>query len=163
MKPEPIRVEELLFSHQDLEVLQLAKNFSQDTDQDEWIDDDVVLMSCANVRADPERMSTNCFIAYEGSAPIGFLVGVTFQPFHRRGIVASQIFCYVEPRARGGLAVRRMHQALDKWAQLNGATQIHTSTTNSRYAARTSKLFEKLGYRRVGSTHMKEIAYGNAG
>lgn len=152
-----IRVEELLRAEQDLEVLQLAKNFAKDNDQNEWVDDDVVLHSCARVRLKPERTDVNCFIAYEGNKAIGFFVGVIYAPFHRKGLVASQVFCYVDSIARGSLAVKRMHTAFDNWAKLSGATSAQTSTTNTRYAERASKIFDKLGYKRVGYTHLKEF------
>lgn len=152
-----ITVEELQRAEQDLEVLALAKEFVNDVDVKEWVDEDTTLLSCIRIRNDVERTSVNLFIAYEGSKPIGFLVGVASPAFHRPGIVAEQKLCYVTRTARSLVAVKRLVQAYERWARLCGATQIFTGTVNRRYAERTSKLFEYFGYARVGSLHVKEI------
>lgn len=152
-----IRVEELTRHSQDLEILRMGKAFCNDTDLNEHVDDDVLLMSCIKVRQDVDRQYVNCFIAYADTTPVGFLVGVTTPAFHRLGIVAEQKLCYVEPTARGGYAVVRLIKAFERWSRINGATQIFTGTANLRYAERTSKLLEHFGYARVGALHVKEI------
>jgi hypothetical protein len=152
-----ITVRELTRAEQDLEILKLGKEFCNDVDLAEHVDDEVLHLSCIKVRQDVERNYINCFIAYEDGSPIGFLVGVTMHAFHRRGVVAEQKLCYVTPSARGSIAVKLLIRAFEQWARVNGATQIFTGTANLRYAERTSKLFEHLGYARVGSLHVKEI------
>lgn len=150
-------VRELLSSKQDFEILKLAQEFANDVDLNEEIEDDILLMSCIRVRNDPERGNVNVFIAYDGDDAVGFLVGVTSGAFHRRAVVAEQKLCYVTKSARGSLAVKLLIKAYERWARLNGATQIFTGTANKRYAERTSKLLEHLGYARVGAMHVKEI------
>lgn len=159
LEPKPLRItiEELTRSEQDIEILRMAKEFCKDVDLTEHVDDNVLLMSCIQTRNDIDRKQVNCFIAYDGEHAIGFLVGVTTGAFHRHGIVAEQKLCYVTPTARGTLAVKLLIRAFERWARINGATQIFTGTANQRYAERTSKLFEHLGYARVGSLHVKEI------
>lgn len=151
------RVEELTTPDQDLEVLRMGHNFIADVDLNERVDDDVTLMSCIRIRQDVDRQYINLFIAYFDNKPKGFLVGVATPAFHRLGIVAEQKLCYVEPSARGSTAAMYLVQAYEKWARLNGATQLFTGTVNRRYAERTAKFFEHLGYARVGSLHVKEI------
>lgn len=157
LPPMRITIEELTRSEQDIEILKMAKAFCNDVDLNEHVDDDVLLLSCIQIRNDIDRKQVNCFVAYDGSEPIGFLVGVATGAFHRQGIVAEQKLCYVSPTARGSLAVKLLIRAFERWARINGATQIFTGTANQRYAERTSKLFEHLGYARVGSLHVKEI------
>lgn len=152
-----IVVRELLDREQDFEILHMAQMFAEDVDLDESVDVDTVLLSCIKVRLDIDRKNVNCFIAYEHNKPIGFLVGVASPAFHRKGIVAEQKLCYVIPNRRGSFAALRLVQAFERWARLQGSTQIFTGTANKRYAEKTSKFFEQIGYARVGSLHVKEI------
>lgn len=155
--PKGVRVEELSRSSQYADVLALAQGFAADVDLDEYIDADCVLKSCILINQDYTRKHTNLFIAYDGDTPIGFLVGVTTTAFHRPTVVAEQKLWYVSQTARGGVAAKKLMQAYEDWARLNGATQIFTGTANRRYAERTSKLLEHLGYARCGALHVKEI------
>lgn len=156
-KVRKILVKELLYPQQDFEIVRLATDFVNDVDLNESIDVDTTIMSCIRIRNDINRENVNCFIAYDGDEAIGFLVGVTSQAFHRKGVVAEQKLCYVSPNKRGSTAAMRLVRAFVGWAKLNGATQIFTGTANNRYAEKTSKLFEQLGFRRVGYTHVMEI------
>lgn len=152
-----IRIKELLTREQDVEILHMTENFIEDVDLREEVDPETLLMSCAAIRNDIERKNVNCFIAYENGEPIGFLVGVASPAFHRQGIVAEQKLCYVVPNRRGSFAALRLVQAFERWARLQGATQIFTGTANKRYAEKTSQFFERIGYARVGALHVKEI------
>lgn len=152
-----ITVRELQTHEQDNEIIRLAHQFAQDVDLQEHVEDDVLRASCIRCRMDLDRHNVNCFIAYDGDRAIGFLVGVATQAFHREGIVAEQKLWYVEPTRRGTTAARKLLWEFQRWARLNGATQIYTGVANERYSERTSKLLEKIGYRRVGYTHVMEV------
>ena len=138
-------------------MLKLSHLFAQDVDLNEHVDDETLLRSCIGLRNDPVRNTLNCFIAYFGDEPIGFLVGVASKAFHRQGIVAEQKLCYTMPDKRGSTAALHLFEAFEHWARLNGATQIFTGSANKRYAERTSKFLQKIGYVCVGSLHVKEI------
>src|SRR5687768_9676368 len=152
-----VRVEELTRPEQDVEVLHMARKFVQDVHLHEHVDDDVLLLSCIKIRRDIDRKYINLFIAYQDDTPVGFLVGVTMPALHRLGVVAEQKLWYVDPKARGTLAAKLLMTAYEQWARINGADQLFTGTANLRYAERTSKLLEHLGYARVGALHVKEI------
>ncbi len=152
-----IVVEEIRTPDQDFHILELSEGMKNDMDLDEHYDVDAVLMTCIRIRTDVDRKHVNMFIAYDEGKPIGFLLGVTSQAFHRQGIVAEQKLWYVKPIKRHSLAALCLLKAYESWARLNGATQIFTGTANKRYAERTSKFFEQTGYARVGSLHVKEI------
>lgn len=152
-----IKVEELIRSEQDFDMLRLAREFTADVELNEHVDEDVLLMTCIKIRNDVERKYVNCFIAYSDDKPIGFLVGVTSPAFHRLGIVAEQKLWYVTPNARGTLAFKLLIKAFEHWARTNGATQLFTGTANVKLSERTSKLLQHLGYARVGTSHVKEI------
>lgn len=152
-----IHIKELTHSWQDLEVAQMASDFVNEIELQESISIDDTLRSCIRIRNDVERKYVNLFIAYEGDTAIGFLVGVTSPCFHRPGIVAEQKLWYVKPSRRSSRAAVLLMKAYERWARINGATQIFTGTANLQLAERTSKLLERLGYARVGYVHVKEI------
>lgn len=151
------RVEELTRSEQDLEIFDMAKGFADEVTLDEYIDFDTLVLSCARVRNDIERKHLNVFIAYMDDEAVGFLVGVATPCFHRPAIVAEQKLWYVRPSRRTGVAALKLVQAYERWARINGATQIYTGSANTPFTERTSKLLEHLGYARTGTLHVKEI------
>lgn len=150
-------VTEILTPDHDVAILKLGTEFSKDVDLSESVDPDVVTRSAINIRNDFERKYVNVFIAYADNTPVGFLFGSTLPAIHRQGIVAEQKLWYVTENARGSPAAKMLIRAFERWARLNGATQIFTGTANLRYAERTSQLLEQLGYARVGSLHVMEI------
>lgn|SRR6478736_1560528 len=152
-----IKVEELQHPRQDQEMLRLGREFCDDVNLNEWVDPDILFMSCIRCRNDIERKQVNCWIAYADDEAIGFLVGVATPCFHRQGIVAEQKLCYVTPDRRGSTAAFRLIKQFEKWARINGATQIFTGSANLRHAERTIKLLETIGYTRVGALLVKEI------
>lgn len=155
--PKGVRIEELSTAKHTHDVLSMAYGYAEDVALNEYIDADTVIKSCIMIRQDHDRKNYNMFIAYDGETPIGFMVGVTSNAFHRPAIVAEQKLWYVSQSARGGIAAKKLIDAYEQWARINGATQIFTGTANKRYAERTSKLLERLGYARCGALHVKEI------
>lgn len=151
------RVEELTRSEQDLEIYNMAKQFAEEIPLREHIHFDTLILSCASVRQDFERKHLNVFLAYMDDEAVGFLVGVTSHCFHRPAIVAEQKLWYVVPKRRASYAAIHLMRAYERWARINGATQIYTGSANSALSERTSKLLEKLNYARVGALHVKEI------
>lgn len=156
-KKSRFRVEELLRPEQDYEILRMAEGFAHEVTLDEWIDPETLVLSCASVRNDAERRHVNVFIAYMDEEPVGFLVGVTSACFHKPAIVAEQKLWYVVPQKRTSFAAIHLVRAYERWARLNGATQIYTGSANTPFTERTSKLLEHLGYARTGTLHVKEI------
>lgn len=156
-KKSRFRVEELTRSEQDLEIFEMAKGFADEVTLDEYIDFDTLVLSCARVRNDIERKHLNVFVAYMDDEAVGFLVGVATPCFHRPAIVAEQKLWYVKPSRRTGAAALHLVRAYERWARINGATQIYTGSANTPFTERTSKLLEHLGYARTGTLHVKEI------
>lgn len=156
-KKSKFRVEELTRLEQDLEIFRMAEGFAQEVTLNEYINFDTLILSCAKVRQDIERKHLNVFICYLDSEPVGFLVGVATPCFHRPAIVAEQKLWYVTPKRRASYAAIHLVRAYERWARINGATQIYTGSANTPFTERTSKLLEHLGYARTGTLHVKEI------
>lgn len=152
-----VTVTEVLTPQHDVDILKLSYQFINDIDLDEHMDPDAVTLTCINVRQDVVRDQLNMFIAYIDDEPVGFLLGSSTPALHRKGVVAEQKLWYVTETARGTPAAKLLIREFERWAKLNGATQIFTGTANKRYAERTSLLLEQLGYARVGSLHVMEI------
>lgn len=150
-------IKELISAEQDDDILMLGLEMSRDVDLNERVDPLVVKDSCIRCRADVDRTNLNCFIAYQGSTAIGFLVGICQPCLHREGVVAEQKLWYVKPQFRGTWASLKLIRAFERWARLNGSTQIFTGTANRRYAERTIKQLNRLGYATCGALLVKEI------
>lgn len=150
-------VSEVLTPRDDVSILKLSSELVKDVELHEHYDPDYVTATCIMIRKDVDRDHLNMFVAYIGDEPVGFLLGSTYNALHRQGVVAEQKLWYVTENARGTPAAKLLIRAFERWAKLNGATQIFTGTANKRYAERTSQLLEQLGYARVGSLHVMEI------
>lgn len=139
------------------DVIKLAKEFIDDVDLKEHINPLVVKYHCAQCVADTRRKWLNCWVAYYKGEAVGFLVGVCFRTWYNNKIVAEQKLWFVSKQYRGTSAAFSLIKAYENWARLNGATQIYTGTANERYAEATKVVLERLGYRHVGSLHVKEV------
>jgi GNAT superfamily N-acetyltransferase len=150
-------VRELRTPAQDDEIINLGVEFTNDVDLTDYVEPNIVRLHCVKLRLDTERAWMNCWIAYRKEKAVGFLVGVCFPTWYNKRIVAEQKLWFVSKEHRGSKAAYLLIKAFENWARLNGATQIYTGTANQRYAEQTKYVLEKLGYRHVGSLHVKEV------
>lgn len=153
------RVEELLFPSHILDLIELAKRFTEEEylEGDEYIDEDIAVASCHDCIKDVTRKHQNAYIAYVDDKPVGFVIGVTTRAFYRNLIVAEQKLWYVVPEARRTRVALMLLDEYEKWARINGASHIYTGTANPQLAEKTSKLFEHKGFERVGTIHLKKV------
>jgi Sortase and related acyltransferases len=63
---------------------------------------------------------------------------------------------YVLPKARGGLAAVKLLRAIRRWAEQNGARDIHVNVTTGIDAARTDRFLRKMGFRQTGGNYVLE-------
>jgi len=157
VKPTPYTVFELHNMDQAREILRMAKEFADDYPIPEIVDDTVLIASCMSLIKDGERKHLNAFIAYLEDKAIGFLVADCMPVWYNRRIIAEQRLWFVSKQFRGSRAAPLLIKAYEAWAIRNGATHLYTGTGNERYAEQTSRLLEQLGFKRVGSMHLKEI------
>jgi GNAT superfamily N-acetyltransferase len=150
-------VSELRDEQQDLDIIRMAEEFAEEINLNEYIDPVIVKVSCTRVRNDMKRKDLNCWLAYLNDEAIGFLVAICFPTWYNRKIVSEQKIWFVSKQYRGTRAAFLLIKAYEQWARLNGATQMYTGVANHDNSERHGKILEKLGFRRVGSTHVKEV------
>lgn len=150
-------IKELLRQDQDAGLIEMAEAHCSDTGTREEWDFDRCSETCRLYREGLWVGRMVIFIAYLGDEPVGYTIGDVGQALHKKTIIGEQKLLYVVPRLRGTLLAVRLLQRFEQWARDHGATQIFTGTVNELYAERTSQFLEKLGHRRVGYLHVKEI------
>ena len=70
--------------------------------------------------------------------------------------VAYDLALYVKPERRGGMAAIRMIRYYVRWAQERGAKMISLGTSTGINSERVSKLYERLGFKKVGYAFQME-------
>lgn len=88
---------------------------------------------------------------------IGAYCGYITEYMFGSDILAYDMGLFVDPSKRGGMAAIRLIKAFENWAQFKNAKEVCPGTTTMVASDRTSKLYEKLGYKVVGSIFKKEV------
>lgn len=95
------------------------------------------------------------FLLERAGEIIGAIGGVIFPDPNDGDLVASEMFWFVTPEARGcGL---RLFTWFEAWAVNRGAKRIAMVHLETPGAERLAKLYERRGYRRVQTDYLKEI------
>lgn len=108
------------------------------------------------IRYDFDRLSYNCWIAYDDEkAPVGFLVAKCSQYFFSNQLCANQELWFVRPNLRGTRIAFELIKKFEDWAKLLGAVEIYTGQAipDPEKGKKVSRVLTKLGYPRVGSYH----------
>lgn len=153
----PYKIVELRTDQHIVDMIRMSHEFTEDFDMEEKIDDVSLVSSCLSVCHDMNRSNLNVWLVYKNELAIGFLVGICYRTYYNTRIVAEQKLWFVSKKFRGTKAAYLLIKAYEQWARLNGATHIYTGTAHLRYAEQTKHVLEKLGYRHVGSLHVKEV------
>ena len=112
------------------------------------------------VRGDPLRRSENCWIAYAGEKPVGYLAATCVQNFYNWRLIATQQMWYVLPEFRGSRAGVRLVRAFEEWARERRCEAIYMGVEHNVANAeteRTAHLIGRLGYSMRGTYAVKHI------
>lgn len=145
------------------DMLQLTERFAAECDPDEVYDEMCARLTMQSMLDVVSRQYTNCFIAYRDGKAVGFLLASISHSLYSASKSARQDLWYVLPRYRGGFATLKLLHAFEYWACDRGATKLVTGSTNVaniRLAEKTASTLTRLGYARVGSVHIKDVANG---
>lgn len=151
------KIKDLLRQEQDEGLLDLVREHCLDTGTMEEFDLDTAKNTCINYRHGLWQGKMCIFIAYLGEEPVGYTVGEVSQALHKKTVIGEQKILFVTKRLRGTLLAVRLLQSFEQWARTYGAAQIFTGTVNELYSERTSQFLERLGHRKVGTLHVKEL------
>jgi GNAT superfamily N-acetyltransferase len=88
---------------------------------------------------------------------IGGYCGYVTEYFFGKDLIACDLGLFIDPDRRGGMTAVRLIKAFEDWAQSKGAKEVCPGTTTMVAPERTSRLYERLGYKVVGSIFKKEV------
>ena len=97
-----------------------------------------------------------CFFALLDEELIGFGGFLVTPHFFGNDLVASDFMVYVAPNHRGSSAFYRMLKAYEKWAISLNVVEISLGISTGVRVAETSKLYERLGYKREAINFRKD-------
>jgi hypothetical protein len=87
----------------------------------------------------------------------GMLVGFVTQHFFSLELMASDLFVFVRPELRGGVAAARLWSAFRDWALANGAVTLCFGTIGGEAPERTRRFYTGLGMNEVGSLYLQPL------
>lgn len=89
--------------------------------------------------------------------PAGAIGGVLTPSMYAREQVASEIFWYVAPEARRGMAGLRLIEAFERWARKQGAASVVMMHLDSPQAGKLDKLYTRRGYRKLETNYHRRL------
>lgn len=146
-------------SHSEVEdLLPLTREYHREVAfvQGEY-DELMVRVSLGALLNNTTRHYENLFICYLDDRAVGFLLASIGCSLYADTKVAHEDLLYVTPRARGTRAFLLLHDTYEQWARDEGACAALTGSNNIRSSEKTAKLLDKLGYRQIGVTFVKEL------
>jgi hypothetical protein len=98
-------------------------------------------------------------LVYEraGGGLNGMLVGFVMQHFFSLETMASDLFVFVRPEARGSIAAARLWSAFRHWALAAGAVTLRFGTIGGEAPERTRRFYTGLGMTEVGSIYLQPL------
>ncbi|MEO5338466.1 MAG: GNAT family N-acetyltransferase [Magnetospirillum sp. WYHS-4] len=95
-------------------------------------------------------------MAERNGEAVGMAIVVLGEHFFSPALAATVQLLYVTPAARGGPAAVRLLRALRRWAETNGARDLHVNVTTAIHADRTDRLLRRMGFRQTGGNYVLE-------
>ena len=89
---------------------------------------------------------------------IGGLWGMLVSPYWSHEKVAADRAWFVHPGRRGGIAAVMILRDFEAWAKKRGVRWVMPGQTTGVRMDDTRRLFERCGYRVIGSNFMKEMS-----
>lgn len=97
-----------------------------------------------------------CFVGVDDNDnPIGFISGLVYQNFFNTEKMAYEQMWWVDEKHRNSSIGVRLFLAFEKKAEEMGASSIATGSAHNKY--NLDRMYDKLGYKRVSSIHMRKI------
>lgn len=98
------------------------------------------------------------FVMEEDGEVVGTVAGVVYPFLFNQGkLVAQELFWWIDPEHRKGLAGRNLHKHLEDWARECGATAIFMIAIENDCAQKVEKIYNRYGYEKTEHTFMKEL------
>ncbi len=88
---------------------------------------------------------------------LGFILAGICNYFFSDELQSQDLALFITPRYRGGFTVVRLVHAYEEWAKLKGVSEIYLSQSTGVRTDKTDKLYDRLGYTKLGSNTKKRI------
>lgn len=88
---------------------------------------------------------------------VGGYCGYVTEYFFGKDLIACDLGLFIDPNHRGGMTAVRLVKAFEDWAKSKGVKEVCPGTTTMVAPERTSRMYELLGYKVVGSIFKKEV------
>lgn len=124
--------------------------------------------SYAHVTYSPARVAATCatlisngfiIVAELDGVIVGAMLGDVCQPWYTEDYTGIEHALYLQPEHRNGLLAAKMVRSFEKWCVSMGAKQIRPGVGTG--VGNVERLYEALGFKRVGSFFNKDIHYEN--
>lgn len=114
----------------------------------------------------PEKVANVCYQIIDNDNMLGLVVvhetkivgmfsAYVDEFLYGSDLVAKDTLLYITPEHRGGMAFIKIMNEYQNWAFLNGAKMVFASQTSGIEVDKTSYLYSRLGFERVGGTFAK--------
>lgn len=116
-----------------------------------------VTYSPERVEATCRLMMTNGFlvVAEKDGEVVGVMMGDVLTPWYTTDRMGFDYCLYIYPEHRNGMIAIRMIKRFEDWCIGMGATQIRPAVATGN--PNGGRLYEALGYKRVGEQFLKDI------
>jgi len=99
-------------------------------------------------------------VAVRGTTPVGFLYAtISYFLWSDTPLAVDQLL-YISPGSRGGSGAVGLIRAYERWAADKGVSHVRLSIASGITEDRTCRLYERLGYIKIGVTYQKEVSHG---
>ena len=117
-------------------------------------DDDKVMMLGARCLMDEDRTTFVRFYEEDGE-PIAMFVGAIRDYYFSGATFAEDLMMYVHPEHRGSIKAARLIKEFIKWAESRQVNDIELKLSAQITNETAGKLFERLGFERVGHIYKR--------
>jgi GNAT superfamily N-acetyltransferase len=112
----------------------------------------------AFITAGSRRDDMVFLVAEHDGSVIGCAAAVAFPFFCAPGhVVAQEMFWWVDPEKRGGMAAIRLLHALEDWAREVGANSVNMIHLHNESQDRIKKMFTRCNYSPLEYTYTKRL------
>lgn len=98
-----------------------------------------------------------CLVVEREGEIVGSLYGVISEYYFNTQKMACEYWLYVKPEFRGKLIAERLIKAYVAWAKRSDVKEIQLGVSTGVHPEETSRLYEKLGFNRIGNIHAMRI------
>ena len=103
-------------------------------------------------------------LAYESDGEVrGGFAGAVMDFPPTGTLIATDLFLFIEPSARGGFVAAHMVKRFVEWARAQGAAGVHVGISTNIRPEGLGRLYERLGFQHVGALYSMRLVGDDGG